>query len=386
MSNHNKHRLPIRGAGFIVLIAFIYSLATTLIIPVMPIYIKRFFSSPAYVGYFLAFTYLLILIYILSTIYFLKYFNKWLLLKISALGFSITLFLLTLVNTLTQLVIVEIFRSLFIAVSFVIVGLLIRDESTKKTINRNEGLYFSIINSSFFIGPIIGGLLANAYSLNQVFRIAALFPLIVFLFLIGKRDTENKKPEDVNLIKSIILFFQNRQRTINYLITLGLLSWLTIIYIYTPLYMAQEGLNEKIIGYFLALTVLPLIILEVPATRLTQKYGYRKLFFLGFLLIALFGALTFFIDNIYIKLLLLILTNVGVAFIEPLKEAYFFETSNRKEETRYYPIFKTAIDVGYLTGPIIFSTILLFTNFKSMFLIASLIMIVFGIISLSIKK
>ena len=56
----SKRALPIAGAGFVVLISFIYSLAGTIAIPVYTIFIKNLFNNPAYAGYFLSFVYFLI--------------------------------------------------------------------------------------------------------------------------------------------------------------------------------------------------------------------------------------------------------------------------------------------------------------------------------------
>src|SRR3989344_3366991 len=383
----SKYSLPTRGAGFVVLISFIYSLAGTISIPVFSLYIESLVGEPAYVGYFMSLIYFMILVYILISTYFLRNFNKITILRFSMLGSGIGFLLLTIVNNAFQLLIIEIFRALFIALNFIVIGILIRDGSKKSTISKNEGFYFAIINMSFFIGPIIGGLLADAYSIKIVFLISAIFPLLVFFLLLTKKRKEEKtEASEIKIFDNIKEYCKSKDQTINYIISLGLLSWLAIIYSYMPLYMNQEGLNEKTIGYFLALTVLPLIILEIPISKLSEKTGYRKLFFLGFLLIGIFGILGVVFKNIYLTLLSFVLTNLGVAFVEPLKEAYFFKISKRSDEIKYYPVFKTSSDVGHLTGPLIFSTVLLFTNFKTMFLVASIIMIILGFISLKLKE
>ncbi len=382
-----KHSLPISGATFIVLISFIYSLAGTILIPIFPVFVKNLFNNAAYAGYFMSFVYFLILGYILLSTYFLKNFDKYKILKFSISGSAITYLLLAFIDSAAELAILEIFRMLFVALNFVVIGLLIRDHSTKKTISTNEGFYFTIVNISFFIGPIIGGLLANAYSFRQVFFLASIFPAIVFLLILPKRDDKARfSGGEVKLFQNIKYFFRNKNIAINYVINLGLMSWLAVLYIYMPLYLNNEGINEKIIGYFLALVVVPLIILEIPVTKLAKSFSYKKLFFLGFLLIGLFGIAAFFFENIYIKMLFFVLTNLGVALIEPLKESYFFEVTRRADEEKCYPIFKTAGDVGYLISPLIFSTILLVTNFNIMFFIAAILMIGFGFLSLALKE
>ncbi|MEK6948548.1 MAG: MFS transporter [Nanoarchaeota archaeon] len=384
----SKRALPVAGAGFIVLVSFIYSLAGTIAIPVYPIFIKNLFNNPAYAGYFLSFVYFMIFSFILLSIYFLKKFDRWTLMKYSILLSGLSYFVLSLVTSVKELVILEIFRTMAVAVNFVVTGLLIRDHSTRKNISKNEGFYFAIINISFFIGPIIGGYLADAYSISKVFMISSIFPLALFLFLVTKKNPrEEVDGVYTNIFSNIKDYFRNKDLALNYITAAGLLSWLTILYVYIPLFMYQNGLNEKTIGIFLACTVIPLIIFEIPITKLRRYVGYRKLFFTGFLLIGLFGAATFFFSDIYIKLLFFILTNLGIAAVEPLKESYFFEVIRKKsDETRFYPIFKTSSDIGHLTGPLIFSTVLLFSNFNVMFLVASIIMIGYGILSLFLKE
>src|SRR3989344_830491 len=244
----SKYSLPTRGAGFVVLISFIYSLAGTISIPVFSLYIESLVGEPAYVGYFMSLIYFMILVYILISTYFLRNFNKITILRFSMLGSGIGFLLLTIVNNAFQLLIIEIFRALFIALNFIVIGILIRDGSKKSTISKNEGFYFAIINMSFFIGPIIGGLLADAYSIKIVFLISAIFPLLVFFLLLTKKRKEEKtEASEIKIFDNIKEYFKSKDQTINYIISLGLLSWLAIIYSYMPLYMNQEGLNEKAI-------------------------------------------------------------------------------------------------------------------------------------------
>ncbi len=383
----HKHLLPATGSNFIVIISFIYSLAGTIIIPIFPVYLKNLLGNAAYAGYFMSIIYFLTLTYILSSTYFLQNFDKYKLLKFSILGEGITYVLLAFIKTPTQLIILEIFRTLFIALNFVVIGLLIRDGSSRKNIGSSEALYFVVVNVSFFIGPIIGGLIANAYNFKSVFYLASIISGLVFLLLLPKKDHKvHFNAGEVKLFSNIKEFFKDKNLAINYFLTVGLMSWAVILYIYSPLYLNSLNIDEKTIGYFLALIVVPLIILEIPIINLTKSFGYRKLLFLGFILIFLFGAAAFFFSNIYIKMLFFILTNIGWAFVEPLKEAYFFKVNKRSNEVKFYPVYKTATDVGLLSGPLIFSSILIFLGFNLMFLIASFSMLIFAVLSLMLKE
>ena len=81
------------------------------------------------------------------------------------------------------------------------------------------------------------------------------------------------------------------------------------------------------------------------------------------------AILTYFF-SINLALLFIILASIGAAFLEPLREAYLFRKLKHSQLKYEYPVYRTAVDIGQILGPVIFSTVLLYTNFRFLYLFA----------------
>jgi len=64
---------------------------------------------------------------------------------------------------------------------------------------------------------------------------------------------------------------------------------------------------------------------------------------------------------------------------------YFFEAVKSKDEAAFYPIYRMALPIGQLFGPILFSTVLLFTNFKFLFLFVGILMLIPAFFAIFLK-
>ena len=93
----------------------------------------------------------------------------------------------------------------------------------------------------------------------------------------------------------------------------------------------------------------------------------------------------FFIENIFIKLLLLVLGSIGIAMTESSSEAYFFLIAPKRHIEKTYSVYNTALDVFSFIGKVFVAAILLFFAFKFAFIFLALIFLIFALIS-SIMK
>ncbi len=216
---------------------------------------------------------------------------------------------------------------------------------------------------------------------------AAIFPFL--LFLVSNLDPIVVKPHKAvshnHTLPNIKSYFSDRNLVILYIASMGIIFWWVLFYTFIPLFMANSGLNASQIGIVLALVTVPLILLEVPAGKLADKFGYRKFLFLGFIILAIAGLLASF-SSIYFALGFIILGSFGAAFLEPLREAFFFKTVSAKDEADFYPVYKTALEVGRLMGLFLFSTILLYTNYNTLFLFVSFCVLIFAFLMLLLRE
>ncbi len=379
-----KISLPLKGMPYLTLIVLIYSTAAAMLIPVFPLYIKNLVSSNASVGYVAAFISFLLLIYTFLIRKLLFKFNKRTLLRFGFLGSSLTLVVLTILTNIKQFLILELFRTFFLVSIYITIGLFVREQTTSKSIGKTEGLHFSIFNMGYLIGPLLGGLLASAYPFNTLFLISAaiLFVISILLFLVPLKEKDHIQKHEIKIID----FLKNKELIKLYFVSFGIVAWWAILYTYMPLFANTSGFSTKIIGYALFAAVIPLILFEIPIGKLADKHGFKTYITIGFLIISIITFLTYFTNPI-LTIFLIALATLGAAFIEPLTEAYFFkEVKTTEEEYDLYPVYKTSPEISHIIFPIIFSVILTFFEFKGLFLLVSLFMFLFAILSLSLKR
>ncbi len=383
-----KQALPIKGLLPIVLTSLFFNFAYTLVSPVYPLFVKDLIENDSYVGYFAASIAFLMIIYSFLIQPILARFKKISILKFGLIGLSASFVAIYFVKSIYTLLIIELFRTFFLTCILVPTALLIRDIANKKNLGKTEGFYFTVANLAWMIGPLLGGLIANSYGLKEIFLLSAILPLLSFVIISSKKFKEHNVLHKIHhsIPANLSDFVKSKSHALLFIMSMGLLFWWSMIYIFIPLYISDSGFSVETVGIVLFMVVLPLILLEVPAGNLADKLGYKKFFFFGFLLMSIVAASTFFASSPIIVLTLIVCGSIGAAFIEPLREAYFFEITAKSNENRFYSIHRIAVPIGQLIGPVLFSTFLLFSTYRYLFLFIGILMFIFSIISLFIKE
>ena len=285
---------------------------------------------------------------------------------------------------------------LFISIAVTIVytiristfGIIVKDKSKKGKLAENEGFIYTFLNIGWLIGPLLAGYIANLYGVEPIFFLGGVTAFAAFLlFKYWKiKDSHIKKRVDCNLIRNFIDFFKDRRRVLAYLIDGGSATWWVLIYLYMPLFIIDKGLNELWVGYFLFGVALPLIILEYPFSKITGKYGFKRAFKIGFISLAVFSIACYFISNIFLIILALVMASFGMAFLEPMTEAYFLTLLKGDEASRFYGPFNTTRDVNQFISKILASLMLIFLPFKSIFLLFGAIMVLIFFLVFKIEE
>jgi MFS transporter, ACDE family, multidrug resistance protein len=266
-------------------------------------------------------------------------------------------------------------------------GLIVKDKSDKTELSRNEGLVYTFMNAGWVIGPLIAGFIADKAGIGRVFVIAAVFMFMSWiLFKVSKiKDSKVKKKVDLNLMKNFTLFFKDKQRVLAYIIAGGGNFWWILIYLFMPLYILKQGLGDLWIGYFLFAVAVPLVLTEYKISKLAGKVGFQKMFKIGFFILAAVSIACFFINNVYAIMILLVLASIGPAILEPNTEAFFFDITPDKDESRFYGPFNTSIDINQFVAKVVSSIVLLFLPFKFVFLVFGAGMIILFFLCFKIK-
>ena len=122
----------------------------------------------------------------------------------------------------------------------------------------------------------------------------------------------------------------------------------------------------------------------VPNSKLFARP--KKYMAFGFFIIGFIMFFTYF-TNASLVLKLIVAATLGATFIEPLAESYFFKTvRTREKQNELYPVYKTSPEISKFITPLLFSTILIYFDFKGLFLFAAFLMLFFALITLKLKK
>ena len=368
-------------------IMFIIAISAALIDTIWAIYMNTFIDSISLIGFISA---------ALTAISFLSFFfiiplveknNKSKLYSITLLMYVITYILFAINSRFYFFIVLAFVLTILTTLRITVFGLIVKDKSNKNELSRNEGLVYTFMNAGWIVGPLIAGFIADRFGINKVFILAAVFMLMSWiLFKVSKiKDSHVKKKADLNLVKNFIAFFKDKQRVLAYIIAGGGNFWWILIYLFMPLYILKQGLGDLWIGYFLFAVAVPLVLFEYKISKLAGKVGFKKMFKIGFFILAAAAIASFFINDIYAIMIILVLASIGPAILEPNTEAHFFDITPDKDESRFYGPFNTSIDVNQFVAKIVSSVVLLFLPFKYVFLVFGAGMIVLFLLCFKIK-
>ncbi len=369
------------------IIMLIIAISAAFIDTIWAIYMDSFIDNMAIIGFISAGLTVVSFISFFFIIPLVEKSNKSKLYAITLLMYVITYVLFAINSKFYLFIVLAFVLTILTTVRITAFGLIVKDKSNQKELSRNEGLVYTFMNAGWVVGPLIAGFIADKFGISRVFILAAVFMFMAWvLFRISRiRDSNVKKKVDLDLVKNFIAFFKGKQRVLAYIIAGGGNFWWILIYLFMPLYILKQGLGDLWIGYFLFAVAVPLVLTEYKISKIAGKVGFQKMFKIGFFILAAAAIACFFINNIYAIMIILVLASVGPAILEPNTEAYFFDITPDKDESRFYGPFNTSIDVNQFVAKVVSSIALLFLPFKYIFLVFGAGMIVLFFLSCGIK-
>lgn len=246
------------------------------------------------------------------------------------------------------------------------------DESSTGNI---RGFFITLNNVALVLSPLaIGFLLGDGNQYEKVFAFAAgsLLPFI-FLTTVLIHGSPRKLIKKLSLINTLRCLTHSKDVVLGALAHFVMLLFFSWVVIYIPLYLHSElGIPWNDLGPAFALMLLPYVLLELPVGILADKYfGERELMMIGFAIMGVSFALIAFITTPFVTLflvLVLIATRVGGALAEITTETYFFKHVDGSDISSI-SLFRMIRPLGALAGPLIGSTVLIFTSLQGSFLI-----------------
>jgi len=369
-------------------IGLITSLAFAMFDTVWALYIDSFVGSAVIVGFIAAFLTLVSFVSNFLLIPLVEKSDKAKLYSFSLFVIFVSFIIFVFVKSVVVFILLSTLFTVFNALRITSYGLIVKDNSEKRKLSRNEGVVYTFLNISWVVGPLVAGFLLF-YGFYFVFLASAfvMFLAMVGFHLTAMSDLNNiRSRTDNNFFKNFKQFFRSKDRVLAYILRGGQQFWWSFIYIFMPLYIIDQGIGVRWVGYFLFAIAVPLILTEYYFAKSAGEHGFRKIFVSGFGLISLCAFASFFVGNIFIVMAILVFASFGVAMLEPVTEAYFFDILRGKQDSHFYGPFNTSLYVSGLLARLMAAVILIFLPFEYLFVFFGLVMLGFGLMSLKTKK
>ncbi|MCX6712517.1 MAG: MFS transporter, partial [Candidatus Vogelbacteria bacterium] len=152
-----------------------------------------------------------------------------------------------------------------------------------------------------------------------------------------------------------------------------------VMVVYMPLYLHDHiGLSWSAIGLAFTIMLLPFVLFELPLGKIADKWlGEKEILIGGIIIISLSTMATAFLSlpNWVLWAVILFLTRTGAATIEIMKETYLFKKLDGTD-TGIISLSRINVPFSYLVGPVFVSLVLMTTDFKYVFLLLGLIMLI----------
>jgi MFS family permease len=374
---HHKHEEGKIFSRLILIIGFGIGLS----LPIFPNFVKTILNTDSATSVFYSTMAIVMMVTALASTFLLRKVERSTIIKGSLIILSASFFSLIFVTRIQSLAILNALQVIFLLFVVMTLSLYVRDFAKSRDLGKEEGKFFKYQNLGYFAGPLIGGFTAVYFGYETTFILSSLAFMLGFLYfshlhIVQKHPAiiEKKKEPHFEFFKNLKHYFREKNRCKVFAFTLFLMMWLGFKRLYIPLYIVFSGYIESITGIILALTIIPLILLEEKTGEYADKHGVRKPITLGFTIMALSLLIIFFNPYTFINFFIIVAAHFGMALVEPLQEYFLFKNMKKKDEDNLYGIYMTADPIALFLTPTIGAVILIFFQFNHLFLFFGIIM------------
>jgi len=233
--------------------------------------------------------------------------------------------------------------------------------------SKNIGM--AKLNARYYFWVNIGCLVAPLFALNMAawfgnYRIPFLASAMIYAggllffkrFGIVQADKEIKNVSPRRTFKSLWLntlaFFRRSGMPRSYFINFGFYALSAMRVLYVPIVVIEQGFSANVLGWVLTLGILPYIIFDTFIGGLVKKVGAKLLMLIGVSSFVVFAVLATVLHG-WALLAIFILWQISGAFMEPVHDLFFFDNTQKSEQSRFYGVFKTTSYLPKVFAPIL---------------------------------
>lgn len=147
-------------------------------------------------------------------------------------------------------------------------------------------------------------------------------------------------------------FFNKQGMLRAYVVNFGFYALRAMRLLYVPIIVIENGFSNETLGIVLSIGIIPYIIVDLFIGKLIQKYGVKIWMTMGFVSFAIFSFIALFVNG-YALLAVFVLWQISGAFMESAHDLLFFDDMPRRDQPKYYGVFRTSVNVPSVIIPIL---------------------------------
>ena len=232
----------------------------------------------------------------------------------------------------------------------------------------SRGIGMAKINARRLLWENVGAFIAPVFAMTVVgffddnYRMPFLAAGMIYFFglLFFKHFgivQADKKIKPVKLQKAIRAlrinaksFFQKSGMLRAYIVNFGFYALRAMRLLYVPIIVIENGFSNETLGLILSIGIIPYIVINLFIGKLIQQYGVKIWMTIGFVSFAIFSIIAMMVSGNAL-LAIFVLWQISGAFMESCHDLLFFNNMPRREQSRYYGVFRTSVNVPSVIVP-----------------------------------
>lgn len=247
-----------------------------------------------------------------------------------------------------------------ITLTTMLIPLFMSDFSRGIGMARLNSRYHLWLNIGAFFAPMVAVAISGVAGNRAAFFASAVIYLAGWAtfkyFRIVQQDKQIKPVSPRRTARALwrntLAFFKKPGMTRAYIVNFGYYSLRAMRYLYVPIVVIENGFTNEALGWVLTLGIVPYLLLSEAMGRLVRRFGKRIWLLAGFISFAALSAMATFMTG-YPLLVIFVAWQVSGALMESVHDLLFFDNTKRSEQTRFYGVFRTSVNLPNVVAPML---------------------------------
>jgi len=239
---------------------------------------------------------------------------------------------------------------------------------------RVRGLYLTLLDAGFLLGPIVSTATLDKYHFQGAFLISFIIDIIILLIALARLRQADYHFESRSHIADIVAKVWRRKSVMRiYFISFVLEAFYSVMLTFSPIYLRDLGMSWEEIGLVFTAMLIPFIIFPFPVGFLADtRFGEKEMLIIALFVMGFSTYSIFFINSASLAVWTVALfgTRIGASMIQTLRDSYFYKKIDG-HDIDLIDLYRTAVPLAYISAMISSTLILCFFSIKYIFLALS---------------